>query len=57
MPPDPHLPCAGSYFVIGFYRLQHHQELEAEQIVGSEGLQLQQLAQGHQLGAVQVLQG
>lgn len=57
MPPDPRLPRAGSYFVICFYRLQCHQELEAEQIVGSEGLQLQQLAQGDQLGSIQVLQG
>lgn len=41
-----------SYFIVCFYRLQCHQELEAEQIVGSKGLQFQQFAKGNQLRSI-----
>lgn len=46
-----------THLVIGLDVAQPQQQLEAEQVVGADGLQLQQLAQSHQLWPLQVLQG
>lgn len=46
-----------THLVVGLDAAQPQQQLEAQQVVGAQGLQLQQLAQSHQLGPLQVLQG
>lgn len=46
-----------THLVVGLDAAQPQQQLEAQQVVGAQGLQLQQLAQGHQLRPLQVLQG
>lgn len=42
--------------IVGANVPQLHDELEAQEVVGADGLQLQQAAQRHQLGAGQVVQ-
>lgn len=46
-----------THLVVGLDVPQPEQQLEAEQVVGADGLQLQQFAQSHQLRPLQVLQG
>ena len=46
-----------SYLVISADGPQLHDELEAEEVVGPDGLELQETAEGHQLGPGQVVQG
>lgn len=43
--------------VVGLDGAQLHHQLKAQQVVRSDGLQFQEFTQGHQLGALQVLQG
>ena len=47
----------GAHLVVGLDGAQPHGELEAQEVVGAHGLQLQQLAQRHQLQAREVVQG
>ena len=49
-------PPARTHLVIGLDGAQPHGELEAQEVVGAHGLQLQQLAQRHQLRPRQVVQ-
>lgn len=45
-----------SHLVIRLDGSQFHHQLKTEQVVGADGLQLQQFTESHQLGALQVLQ-
>lgn len=47
----------GSYLVICTDGPQLHDELEAEEVVGPHGLELQEAAESHQLRSGQVVQG
>lgn len=46
-----------AHLVVSLDRPQPHGELEAEEVVGANGLELQQLAEGHQLRPCEVIQG
>lgn len=46
----------GSYLVICTDGPQLHDELEAEEVVGPDGLELQETAESHQLRSCQVVQ-
>lgn len=54
--PPLELHHGGSYLVICTYGPQLHDKLEAEEIVGPNGLELQETAQSHQLRSGQVVQ-
>lgn len=45
-----------SHLIVRLDGSEFHHQLEAQQVVGANRLQLQQFAQSHQLGALQVLQ-
>lgn len=45
------------YLIVGTDGPQLHDELEAEKVVGADGLELQETAEGHQLRPGQVVQG
>ena len=44
------------HLIVGAYGTELHDELKAQEVVGANGLQLQQPTQGHQLGPHQVVQ-
>lgn len=45
-----------SHLVVGLDGAQLHHELEAQQVIGADGLQLQQFAQRYQLRPLQMFQ-
>lgn len=45
-----------SHLIVWLDGSQFHHQLKPEQVVGADGLQLQQFTESHQLGALQVLQ-
>lgn len=49
------MDIAHIYLVVCTDGTQFHDELEAQEVVGADGLKLQQFAQGHQLRPRQVI--
>lgn len=45
-----------SHLIVGLDGAQLHHQLETQQVIGADGLQLQQFAQCHQLWPLQMLQ-
>lgn len=45
-----------SHLIVGLDGAQLHHQLETQQVIGANGLKLQQFAQGHQLRPLQMLQ-